>query len=415
MGYMRVLVFTLCFTMAAAGLSARKIEVSFWHSLGFNAKEIIEDMTVEYNRTRDDVHVRPIFQGSFDEMQVKMLAAAATGQLPDLAQVQMEFMDSFIENGLIEPIDGELPAQLRGDVPPVLWELVSRNGRTYGVPFAVSADVLFYNQELFVRAGLDPDSPPETWEEMIRMGRMLTKDTDGDGKPDVYGVMFWTYGLYGLAPILHANGGCIFSGDGGRVVLTSKEMVRTVGMIHDLVFVHGIMPGNWSEWDSGQAFLTGKLAMGWFSSSAIAYGERNFPWRLRTAAVPLINGVRAPSLGGSALVNFARTKSNRRVADDLMFWLINKRNTLRLHQNIGFIPVRSSALSSMELKAFLRENPNYAAPIEALEYGRPLPNHPKFYRINQELRKMLQSILLSGADPLDELEKTERKINKLIQ
>jgi ABC-type glycerol-3-phosphate transport system substrate-binding protein len=411
----RAVLLTLCFILVCSIACAKKLEISFWHSLGFHAKKIIEDMTDEYNRIQGGVRVIPIYQGSFDEMQVKMLTVAIARQLPDLAQIQMEFMESFIQNELIEPINEEIPDTDRQDVHPLLWKLVERKGRIYGVPFCISTDVLFYNEDLFLKAGLDPDVPPGTWEEMIRFGKKLTRDTDGNGVPDTYAVMFWMYGLYGFAPLLWANNGELFSEDGTRVVLTSEEMVKTVLMIRDLVFTHKIMPQKWSEWESGQAFLTGKLAMGWFSSSALTYGEENFPWHLRTALLPLIDGVRFSSVGGSALVNFSKGKSRRRAVNDFMYWLVKKENTIQLHKRIGFIPVRNSALNSIELKAFITQNPNYRVPIEALKNARPLPNHPEFYKINQELREMLQRIILESADPIQELRKTEKKINEMIQ
>jgi sn-glycerol 3-phosphate transport system substrate-binding protein len=412
---MRTFVFTLCFLMVSTVTAAKKLEISFWHSLGFHAKKVIEEMTDEYNRGRGDIQVNSIYQGSFDELQVKMLTVAVTRQLPDLAQVQLEFMESFIHNELIEPIEDEIPESVKGDVLPALWEMVTRRGRTYGIPFCISTDVFFYNENMFLKSGLDPDTPPATWDDMIRMGKILTRDNDSDGEPDSYGVMFWIYGLYGLAPVLHANGGELFSPDKSRVILTSPEMVKTIAMIQELVFKYRIMPRKWSEWESGQAFLTGKLAMGWFTSSAITYGEDNFPWRLRITALPLINGVRVPTIGGSALVNFAKGRAKRRAVNDFMCWLINKENTIQLHKKIGFVPVRKTALNSIELKAFLRENPNYAAPVEAVAYARPLPDHPDFYKINKELGEMLQRIILDAADPVDELARTEKKINQMLQ
>jgi sn-glycerol 3-phosphate transport system substrate-binding protein len=410
----RVLLIFCFFLVSTVGF-AKKLEITFWHSMGFHTKNIIEEIVGEYNRTHTGVTVTPVFQGSFDEMQVKLLAVAVTRQLPDVAKVEIEFMRSFIDNSLIEPLDKEIPREMKDDVPEVMWDLVTSEGKIYGVPFCISTDVFFYNEDAFRKVGLDPDIPPATWEEMVQMGKKLTRDIDGDGVSDTYGVMFWMYGLYGLAPVFGANGGNLFSDDGKRVLLTSKEMITTVSMIRDLVFTHKITPQKWTDWESGQAFLIGKLAMGWFSSSGITYGEQNFPWTLRVAPIPLINNRHCSSLGGSALVNFSKGRAKRRAVDDFMFWLINKENTIRFHKEIGFIPVRVSALNSIELKAFHKENPNYQVPIDALEYARPLPKHPEFYKINKELREMLQRIILQEADPYDELMKTERKINEIIQ
>ncbi len=413
--YKYLLLFVILFGILVNPVFARKIEISFWHSLGFHVKEIIEQMAVEYNRTHRGVKVTPIFQGLFEDMQVKMLAAAVTHQLPEVAQVQLEFMEPYIENGLIRPINRDIPEEDMNDILPQFWDTVKRNNEIYGVPFCISTQVFFYNEDAFKKAGLDPNHPPETWEEMIRMGKKLVADTDGDGKIDRYAAMFWLNGIYGIAPFLWDNGGKIFTDDGKKVNLTSEAMIKTITMFKDLVYKYKIMPHNWTDWESGQAFLSGKLAMGGFTSAAIAYGEKNLPWKLRIALLPKVNGNRYTVLGGSALVNFARSRKKRRVANDFILWMVNKENTIKMHEEVGFIPVRKSAINSLEVKMFDRKNPNYRVPIESVKYSRPLPNHPEFYKINKAIEEMLQRIILNNGDVLKELQKTEREINSFLE
>jgi ABC-type glycerol-3-phosphate transport system substrate-binding protein len=411
---MKKILIIVLFLFVCSSLFAKKLEISFWHSLGFHIKEIIDDMVEEYNHTHPEVKVEPVFQGLYEELQVKMMTSAVTRQLPDIAQVQFEYFNSFVENGLVDPIDKVIPEYEKEDIPDVMWELGTRGGKIYGVPFCVSTTVLFYNENVFIKSGLDPDIPPSTWEDIIQFGKKLTQDADGDGEIDRYAMTFWADGFYGLAPFLWANGGRFFTNDGRRIILTSDEMINTIMLLRDLVFKHRIMPQKWTDWEAGQAFLTGDLAMGFFTSAAISYGEQNLPWKLRIAPMPSVNGKRYTLLAGSGLINFAKKGKKRRAAQDFIFWLVNKENTIRIHESIGYIPVRHSALNSLALKAFLKENPNYKVVIDGLNYARPLPIHTEYYKINVMLRDMLERIFLLEADPVDELSKTEIEINKLI-
>ncbi len=405
----------LLFYFLPVALFPKEVEITFWHSLGFHVKEIIEEMADEYSANHPGIKVNPVFQGLFEDMQVKMLAAAVTHDLPDVAQIQLEYMEQYIENGLIEPINDIIPEEQRSDILESMWALVARDGRIYGVPFCISVTIFFYNENAFVNAGIDPDQPPATWEEMIRIGKRLTEDTDGDGVIDKYAILFWMDGFYGLAPFLWANGGRFFSEDGKRIELTSREMVTTIFMLRDLAFTHKIMPHNWTDWEGGQAFLAGNLAMGPFTSAAIYYGEQNLPWKLRVIQIPLIDGKRYSVLGGSALVNFSNNRKKRETVNDFIFWLVNKKNTIKIHEKVGYVPVRRSALSSLELRAFNRKNPNYKVPIDGLKYSRPLPNHPEFLKVNEKLREMLQRIFLEESDPVLELKKTEEEINAMLE
>jgi sn-glycerol 3-phosphate transport system substrate-binding protein len=404
----------LVFTCTATGLFARRdLEITFWHALGFHIKEMIEDMAQQYSRENQGVTINPVFQGLPDEMQVKMVAAAVTRQLPDLAQVQFEYLSYFVDNRVVEPIEGDLPSEDREDIMDVMWELATRNGSIYSVPFCVSTTVMFYNRNAFEDAGLDPDNPPSTWEELIRYGEDLTVDEDGDGQIDRYATMFWMNGIYGIAPFLWANGGELFDSN-GNVDLTSDAMVKTIEMMRDLVFKYRIMPRTWTDWEGGQAFLTGNLAMGAFTSAAITYGQQNFPWELGVAPMLEVDGRRFTVIGGSGLVNFSNNRRKRRAVNDFILWLTNKENTIRLHEAVGYIPVRESALDSLNLRAFHRANPEFEVPVQSLDFGKTVHYHPEFYRINEEIRKMLERILLDRADPLPELAKTERLINDAI-
>jgi ABC-type glycerol-3-phosphate transport system substrate-binding protein len=410
---MRRLLVTVLLTLVPLSVFCKDTEITFWHSLGFHVKELVDELAREYNDSHPGVRVTPVFQGLYEELQVKMLAAAVTRALPDVAQVQLEYMAAYINNGLIEPINDSIPGEERGDILEELWELAAVEGQIYGVPFCISTTVFFYNEDAFERAGIE--GAPATWDEMIRIGKRLTEDIDGDGRPDRYAILFWMDGFYGIAPFLWANGGSFFSKDGTRIVLTSDEMVRTIMMLRDLVFTHRIMPQNWTDWEGGQAFLAGRLAMGPFTSAAISYGEQNLPWRLRIIPMPAVDGNRSSVLGGSVLVNFAKGRKKRELADDFIYWLVSKENTIRLHEKVGYVPVRRSALTSLEIMAFDRKNPNFKVPIESLEFARPLPRLPDYFKINERIREMLQEIFLNASDPLLELKKAEEEINRMLQ
>jgi sn-glycerol 3-phosphate transport system substrate-binding protein len=412
---MKKYLLVILFFLATTSVFAKKIEITFWHSLGFHVKELIEEMVEEYNDANPGVEVEPVFQGLYEEMQVKMMTAAVTRQLPELAQVQYEYLDAYVDNHILEPIDDLLDSSLREDAPEVMWQLVTRDGAIYTIPFCVSATMFFYNQNAFVRAGIDPEEPPSTWDELVEAGKKLTVDTDGDGEFDTYAIMFWANGFYGLAPFLWDQGGEFFSDDNTRITLTSDEMVRTIEMLRDLVFKDRIMPQNWTDWEGGQAFLSGRLAMGFFTSAGVTYGEQNLPWTLRVAPMPEVSGRRYTVLGGSGLANFARKGRVRRAVYDFSSWMVSKENTIRLHEAVGYIPVRKSALNSLALKAFHRDHPNHRVITEALAYARPLPHHSEYYKMNVVLRDMLERIFLQGADPAQELARAEREINEIIR
>jgi sn-glycerol 3-phosphate transport system substrate-binding protein len=411
---MKIIISFMLFLFISNTVIAKSIELSFWFSSGFNAKQCIEEMVNVYNNLQSKVKVKPVFQGLYQEMEIKMLAAAVTRQLPDVAQEKFEYMDLYIEEGLIEPIDDFISEYDKNDIFEELWNAVSRNNKTYGIPFCVNTLIFFYNTDLLRKKGISQEKLPESWEEIINIGKHFTADEDGNGVPDRYAMAFWQIGFNIYAPFLWAYGGRLFSED-GRVVLTSEAMIKTIMMIRDLVYKYKIMPMNWTDFESAQAFLTGKLAMGPFISGGLTYLEENLPWSIKVVPMPTINGKRYSVLTGLALVNFSRSKKKIKAANDFISWLVNKENTITMFKRVGYLPVRKSAVNSLELKAFINKNPNFEVAINELSFSRALPHHKEYFKINQTLIDMLEKILMEGADPIVELKQTEDEINRMLE
>ena len=131
--------------------------------------------------------------------------------------------------------------------------------------------------------------------------------------------------------------------------------------------------------------------------------------------ISIFHGRKRLPLTGLALVNFSKNKKKRKAAHEFIMWLVNKENTTKIYKDVGYLPVRKSAVNSLDLQAFLRDNPNYSFPIDALEYSQPLPNHREFYKINQMITEMLEKIILTDADIMTALETTEKAINSAIE
>ncbi len=116
---MKKLLLIIFFILISNITIAKNIELSFWFSSGFNAKECVEEMVNEYNSIRSGVKVKAVFQGLYAEMETKMLAAAITGRLPNVAQEKFEYMDLYIDEGLIKQIDDYISEYDKNDIFPL--------------------------------------------------------------------------------------------------------------------------------------------------------------------------------------------------------------------------------------------------------------------------------------------------------
>ncbi len=157
-----------------------------------------------------------------------------------------------------------------------IWKKCNFNGTRLGIPIGAHTRGLLYRRDYFRDAGLDPDNPPATLEELVDFAKKLTCDTDNDGKIDVWGL-----GLFlgpsrataeiSFAPLLWHFGGELWDSRKKQAVFASPAGVKAAGFIAALVNEHKIVP-RWSisgTYDDVilRPFLKGRYAMvfGWGS------------------------------------------------------------------------------------------------------------------------------------------------------
>jgi len=146
----------------------KPVEIVYWHSMRRNLEETLVALTDQFNSSQDDVRVSLVNQIEYDDTLEKFRAGLSTGQLPDIVQ--------FSENALQQAIDSQavLPAQAcidaddydTSDFLPRVIDYYTVEGTQWAMPFNVSNPVLYYDKAAFSQAGLDPEQPPTTLDEV---------------------------------------------------------------------------------------------------------------------------------------------------------------------------------------------------------------------------------------------------------
>ena len=133
------------------------------------------------------------------------------------------------ETGAIVPITDftEGPNGIdRSQIYDAFWEYNSIGGQVWSMPFNNSVPVLYYNRDLFIAAGLDPDNPPTTWEEVVEYGQALTQDTDDNGEIDQWGFNTHSDTHWYLSTMFLQNGAQIVNEEQTEMLYNSPEAVE---------------------------------------------------------------------------------------------------------------------------------------------------------------------------------------------
>jgi sn-glycerol 3-phosphate transport system substrate-binding protein len=154
--------------LAALDEAGGPVEITFWHAMTRANKDELERLTNEFNTSQDRVRVTLSEAASYADNLTRYRAALGTGRLPDLVQIEDTGLQQMIDSGSVLPAESCVDADgydLSDHIPRVL-AYYTVDDVLWPMPFNVSNPILYYNRKDFAEAGLDPDTPPRTLDEL---------------------------------------------------------------------------------------------------------------------------------------------------------------------------------------------------------------------------------------------------------
>jgi len=245
--------------------AAAETELTMYYpiAVGGALTEVVDGIVADFEAANPDISVNAIYSGNYDDTRVRALSAINSGEPAQLAVMFSIDAYDLIEQDLIVPFDDLVSDKAWLDsFYPALMANGKIEGKTWGIPFQRSTIVAYYNKDLFRAAGLDPEAPPSSWDDLITAGKALTKD-------GTYGLMIPStgYPYWMFQALAIQNGKEVMSDDGLTTFFDDQTVVDTLDFWKSLSSEHGIMPEGTVEWGTlRQAFLEGQTAMMWHST-----------------------------------------------------------------------------------------------------------------------------------------------------
>ena len=261
-------------------------------------------------------------------------------------------------------------------VPSALDIYGKYNNKLIGLPIVGDVELLVYNKKMFEKAGLK--EPPKTWEEVVKQGKALTIDTNGDGKVDQYG-----FGLMaGRGPQAAGTFMNLYYAHGGTVGFFDKEMkpqFNTPAGVKALTLMakdlKAIAPPDSNTWDSAEmesGFAQGKVAMGLIwpggANAAVDPTKSKVSKDVGFALSPNNSSF----LGGWAM-GISRYSKNPEATYLFISWLTHPDIQVK-YAKAGGTPARKSTLNNEEL---VKMYPWFPSISENLALAKPMPQLPE--------------------------------------
>jgi sn-glycerol 3-phosphate transport system substrate-binding protein len=190
--------------------------IAFWHAMGGTNGEAINTMTKAFNDSQTKCIVEPSFQGSYDEELNKLKAGLQTKDVPAVVQLYDLATRLMVDLGMSAPMQDFIDKEKYSiaDYEPNILAYYTVDNKLYSMPFNTSNPIIYYNKDMFKAAGLDPNKPPRTFDEVQQFAKKLTKK-DASGKVTQYGVSLAIYGWF-FEQLLAVQGGIYANNGNGR-------------------------------------------------------------------------------------------------------------------------------------------------------------------------------------------------------
>ena len=411
---MKKIMITIIIIMSLLLISCGKSEVAqtkttllFWHSMGGPLGSALNNLIQEFNDSQKEIRVEGVSVGNYTALTQKLTASIQAGNQPDLAQLYENSTVDYIKSGVLVPVqnfidqDQELLEDINDDFFPVFISSNTYQGKIWTFPFNKSVRVLYYNKDMFLKYGFDPEKTPETWDEFIEYSKVICAERDENGDPYVYVTNINSSATQLVNLILQA-GGEIY--DGKRARFNSEEGIEALKYLRGLVVDSNV--AYLSEGYEGQNdFLASKVAMYEGSSVSMAFmaSENKLKFNVGISPIPS-HRTNKNVISGTNIAIFKSSSKKEEAAWKFIKWLTDKEQTAKWSYDTYYMPLRKSALNVSPLKERLENDKNLLDVYEQLNYADTEPSVSEWRKTRTDIEKFVLEPIYNENKNLSEAE-----------
>jgi ABC-type glycerol-3-phosphate transport system substrate-binding protein len=343
--------------------------------------------------------------------KLQMMISGQTG--PDVMAIHGAFFIPFAAKGALLDLQPKAAAEV-SDFSDGILSICKYEGKLYSLPRYTSVYATFYNKTLFDEANVAyPGSGASwTWADYLKTTQALTKDTNGDGKPDQWGCVidFWGARMY---PWLWQNGASLMNEDRSQCVLDSPAAIEALQFVYDLRTKHKVAAAsdNAEQNAALNAFTQGKIGM-----------YMTGPWDIQLLretkglqwdVAPLPQQKEAATLLGTE--NYAVWSGTKHPDEawELFKYLLSPEAQVFMAEKLEKMPSRTSVLNGAYAQAQTDHNRKVFA--DALAYARAPENIPEWSQVKDLIQNELDLIWVGKKSVQAGLKKAAAEVNATLK
>jgi sn-glycerol 3-phosphate transport system substrate-binding protein len=407
----------------ALALAQAPVEVSFYYpvAVGGPITKIIDGFAADFEKDNPGIKLKPIYSGSYQESIAKALTAVKAGDPPVTSILLSTDMYTLIDEDAIVPFDDLLKtpddkAWLKSFYPAFM-ENSQTGGKTWGIPFQRSTIVLYWNKEMFKEAGLDPNRPPQNWQEQLQYAQKLTK-RDASGNVTQWGLQIPSSGFpYWLFQALAIQNGVNLMNEGGTQTFYDRpEVIQALGYWVDLARKHKVHPEGIVEWGTTpRDFFERKMAMMWTTTGNLTNVKNNAKFDFGVAMLPAGKQRGSPTGGGNFYLFKKTTPQQREAAMKFIKWVTQPERAAKWGIDTGYVAVSPAAFETPVMKKYVSDFPPAAVARDQLPFAKAELSTHDNQRVTKALNDGLQAALTGTKTPDQAMRDAQREAERLLR
>jgi len=375
----------------------------------------------ELQRRHPDIKFTFVEEGfGWTDLRSKFLTAAAGGNPPDVAQVDIIWVGEYVEGGLLTDLTDKVQAWSEWpDVVDSFKEGTKWKGKSYGTWLNTDVRVMVYNKKLFREAGLDPNKPPQDWDELLDMAKKI------NSPPAYYG-----YGFPAMKQeetsmrffsLLYSAGGQILTDDMKKAAFNSdagiKALTMHVKMIEEGVTPTSIVSGNYMDIDN--AVFQDKFAMSYMTKT-LGLAKKiipditpeQFQQDFGAAAIPKAPGGEFSTMSGGYLLSVPKGSKHPDLAWELISIAAGAESQFQYTAARGYVPTFYSLMERAD--DYYDVDPFFSVILGQLPYAHFRPGIPQYTEISAAVQDAIQAAVLGQLEPKAALDAAAEKVDQLL-
>ncbi len=412
------------FILPTAALA--KTEIIWWHAMAGFLGERVNDITIKFNSSQNEYEVKAVFKGGYPETLTAGIAAYRAKTHPQLIQVFEVGTQTMLSSGAIYPVFQLMKDQgikiNWDDFISVVKTYYSKGGNLYSMPFNSSTPILYYNKTAFEKAGLNPQVPPKTFEEIEKSAKaVLSKGAAKFG----FTVSWPSWTLmenmhtWNDQPFANHNNG--FSGMATELKINGKLGIQVMEILarwqKEGIFTYS---GRGPRGD--QPTINGDCAISLASTALVGTMARTSKFDWGTGYLPKLSGYPQGNsiIGGASLwVMKGHKKEQYKGVAKFLEFLGQPEQQAWWHANTGYFPLTRAAIKILPEDHF-RKNSNLWTAFAQITSGKTTPNSQgirlgNFVAVRDTIEGEMENVFAGKKTPKQGLDDAVKKGNQTLK